>query len=1027
MASYQNNFIIGLGGAGGLSVAAFRRATVVRQVEYEAMTTSSPEVPEPARFEYLYIDSSVDQKRATSQWTAFGKDVSLPEDDYISIKSGRDTFVSAQNSPQVMGWLGEHKLIQPSQNSGLQQQEMDGAEQMRRFGRVLFALKASNISARVRDKISSLGNDITFHIFATLGGGTGSGSLIDLITLICKLCKDQAITHKVYLYLYVGGEKIPPTVNVGRFYENEYATLRDLNALMTNRYHPDMAAAIPPQKFLNITERPVNQIYVCSDMAPNRIGSGSIADQANFMAEACFDIIYSHVSGQLTGGPQRAFSGEDLFTDPENAAEDNGERSYRFAVLGTKRWCVPTDRIAELLQQLYQSLVLQYWLKGMGSSKDVQMRFDRSHVKHAPLLDLEEKMGTKNFTTAVNVDRYLTEKIRAVDAVFTKAQGSEFAPQTLLSLTNDVHTILERIAADFDDPEFLHTYDDDIKIDASTIAADFKVSLAMKREWRAGNQAWGLKDLRRCIKKFSQFVGDKRNACKSASIDPNQHGKMAERAGQWDKISLLSKLTPKVEQLLRAHQSEALGLVGNAVEALRQKVYARFYEALEKELSNMHYAINKCIEDMESKAITLEEGFTTVLNSLTNGANDTVYYDFDEENLRNVINFLRKDASAAYIEASMQEAETQCWAKVWHPTETTRYYSSDTNSTDHLPELYKKLQSDDCAWTLSRTLVENITSNEPEYKNVYHDSLYARLNERWSSKSETERKGEILNFTRKLCTSAGITPVAPLQNNEYAAPISALALGLPQDDVVGECRRLLLDTIGNNLGAKISSTADFSHYSSKSRSELRLLYCQYWMPARFLDVVASSLNQRFQKTLNNPSEIARKRLLYLINLDDAGIEESIEPNERPSLMKPLQFDKEFTKCVNMLTMLMVSRGSKSPAAVKQPHEDAAKKCFFIAEAVLQPADVVPAYVKYAWSQLRTPRPETSAHANGILKTRVSAMPEDERKEFLDAYDAETKKLADLKGPVDAEVLERQDFRKYIVKTYNENPYVAKKD
>ncbi len=1032
MSSFKNNFIIGLGGAGGLSVAAFRRATVVREKEYNAMT-SEPEGDEQVRFEYLYVDSSSDQQDNKPLWSAFGKSVRLSDNDYISIGSTPDTFVRAQNSPQVMPWLGDHTLIQNTAD-GVQRVEMRGAEQMRRFGRVLFALQAPAISAKIKEKIGNLSpktpsDNITFHVFATLGGGTGSGSLIDLITLICKLCKLQNISQKIYLYLYVGGAGVPTTSNVGRFYENEYTTLRDLNALMTNRYHPHMAAHVPCEEFLNITEEPVSMVYLCSDMAPVRIGQGSIGEQASFMAEACFDIIYSHFSG-LEGGLQRAFSGEDRLTS--HPAEDNNERSYRFAVLGTKRWCVPTDRIAELLQHLFQNIVLNRWLNGTDNAKEVQMRFDKSHVKYAPLLDLEEKMGTKNFITAANVDQYLTQKIKQIDAEFTKAQERDYAPDTLEYLTNKTLNLIEHIAADFDAPDFLHRFDDDIKVDAEAIASSFKRALAEKRQWRNGNQAWGLRDQQECINKLSQFIEGKRQECKKASIDISQQGRMTERSKEWEKISIISKHLPVVEKLLREHQSEALGLVGNAVEALRLRIYKRFYDILDKELSNMLHALKTCIERMKAEAKKHKNEYVTIYTSLTGSAkeaNHTIKYDFDSDNLKNIMDYLKGSASAAYIERAMQELETMCWARVWQPNETTQFYTSDTDCTNHLPELFSKLQEQDCAWRISRETVEDITRKEAEYKNVYHDSLYGRLHERWATKSTVDRKREIIGFLSTLCTSARITPVAPMVEDGNTAPINAMALGLPMHDTSGQYKDVIANTIKENLGAKVSSSGqDFAAYGMDSDSELRILYCQYWMPARFTDVVSSCLNSKFQDALNNKTGEEKKRLLYLTNLDDKGIQESLEPNERPSLMKPLASDREFQNCLEMLCMLPVSSQSKDCIAIKKDGPGVKDKHFYIAEKVNLPSGQTPEYQEYSWNQMRNPRPETSVHAHAMLRECVALMGDAERESFMKDVEAQITELSSKKaeGALDPEVRAMQTFRKYIEKKFNEISHVSPK-
>ncbi len=1033
--SYKNNFIIGLGGAGGRSLAAFRRATVVRKDEYKSMTEAPTD---KVRFEYLYIDSSTDQRDDKQQWTSFGKDVSLDRSDYISITDVGNTFDAARNSRQISPWLGDYTLIQNTRE-GATRQNLTGAEQMRRFGRALFALKAAEINSNLNAKIGKLAprdpnDNITFHIFATLGGGTGSGGLIDLVTLICSLCKDRA-KCMIFLYLYVGGEGMPSDCNVGYFYENEYATLRDLNALMTGHYHPHMAASVPNDAsacdvFLNVNDIPVGQVYICSDMAPVSIGNGSLADQASFMAETCFDIIYSHHTG-LGSNLQKAFSGEDRLTS--YPAED-GERSYRFAVLGTKRWCVPTERIAEALQLQFQHIVLKGWLEGTTDGKSAEMRFGKSEesAKHPPILNLDEKMQGQNFETRNRAERYLEEKVRAIADRFTQESQTAYDAGKLERLTTATCDILKQIAADSENEDALGVYNDDIGNDVENIVRDLNAALARKRQWRSSGKAWGLKDASECIRKFSDFL-EKRLGEPVPAIETNKLGNMGKREEQWRKVAFLTHLfTDKETSLLIMHQREAIGLVERAVtKTLREKAYRRFYERLDKELANMRTALGDCVRSLEHACEHAKAMCATVFSGLTQNStgadvNSAARFDFDTENLRKVMEYLDKNDSAHYVAPRMSALEKTCWDKIWSPGGATEYYATDPDAINRIPDLLARLRSEDCAWILSREMVEEITRKEAEYKDLYHDSLYDRLNQSWKGKDEYARRQEVISFIDTLCTSAAISPVDPWICDQNTAPIKALALGLPRNDSTG-LKDFIRDTIQNNIGNKVSSASQFSTYELDSKRDLRIIYCQYWMPARFTNVVSLSLQKRFHDTLANKNAEERRRKLYLCNMDDAGIDESLEPDKRPSLMKTLASDREFAMRVELLCLLKTSPGGKYPVAVKEQPTGADRKAFHVARAVNLPETEVPAYEEFSWTELRHPSNMATMLVDRVLRDRLATMDAAGRAAFREAYDRRIAEASDAKGPLAAEVKGMQNFKDFFLKVFNDIPYVPRKN
>lgn len=126
--------------------------------------------------------------------------------------------------------------------------------QRRRFGRMLIAnnmcgLPQNTFVGQVHSRVRALkeredSNDVTFHICAGLGGGTGSGSIVDAVTQVrneFQRTGDNRTSFKIQLYLYVPETiiQIPGGEDSNRFYQpNGYAALLELNAMSVGRYFP---------------------------------------------------------------------------------------------------------------------------------------------------------------------------------------------------------------------------------------------------------------------------------------------------------------------------------------------------------------------------------------------------------------------------------------------------------------------------------------------------------------------------------------------------------------------------------------------------------------------------------------------------------------------------------------------------------------------------------------------------------------------------------------------------------------------
>lgn len=235
-ASYcnTNHILIGLGGTGGKILRAFK----MRMFE---------EFPDDKEREkqsvaLLYVDSSKEMMpkdgKGRADFRVMGKDASFTNDEFLFIKGNDVSYIldHIDSFPSVKGIVKNASAVKSAiGNLG------EAAGQMRRAGRLLFASNAVAFTNAVKNAFArcatASGNesDLFIHIFAGLAGGTGSGSIIDAVVQTRKMFPDAIIS----VYAMVPEMNLPKAnMDQGRYYQNGYAALNELNALQAGRYVP---------------------------------------------------------------------------------------------------------------------------------------------------------------------------------------------------------------------------------------------------------------------------------------------------------------------------------------------------------------------------------------------------------------------------------------------------------------------------------------------------------------------------------------------------------------------------------------------------------------------------------------------------------------------------------------------------------------------------------------------------------------------------------------------------------------------
>lgn len=347
----ENHLIIGLGGTGGRVLAAFRKLMFER--------FNGDVKPKDMWVDYLYVDSSEQdlKMKDPAQWSVMGKDISLNADSVVRIPAAnlRDYVDNRSRYKYLAPWLGDSQdwkniINDPKIGEG-------AAGQKRRLGRLLFANGSTEFNKIVGTKARNLsynpnGNKITYHVVAGLAGGTGSGSVVDVVAQLRKQFPDQK-NNKIILYLLLPEEHPNPTwASTNNYQPNGYVALTELNAMDLGAFKPwNLSERDYDVQRLDL-ELPFYSAYLITDTNREDVRF----DVGKVIPSTIAELLYQKTVGVALSdrkiGEGGTESASHFFNDVEkgenpNYADYDSPHSYKFNGFGIKRLAIPEQEIKE--------------------------------------------------------------------------------------------------------------------------------------------------------------------------------------------------------------------------------------------------------------------------------------------------------------------------------------------------------------------------------------------------------------------------------------------------------------------------------------------------------------------------------------------------------------------------------------------------------------------------------------------------------------------------------------------------------
>lgn len=365
----ENHILIGLGGTGGKVLKAFRKRLYQ---EYSAEERAQLPIA------FLYVDSSIEMMKPDDKtWMVLGENAQFTESEFVNVKGiDLNAVLSNPNSyPGLRGIIGDAEVMRKTLG-----EVGAAAAQKRRAGRILFGSNIDKYKQGLMGQFQRL-NKITnatrtnIYIFTGLAGGTGSGSIIDVIAqtrMIPQFREELSQDGKKGTGIVVNAmvpELAPPgTCDAGRYHANGYAALQELNALLSGTFKPYDVSGQHERLDLEKVTKVADGLILYSNVNEHGYTVESLHELPQILADFTYSRIFLE-NNENTVEFLRAYSFEninDWRVEYYEKAKNKAIMPYRTKAVssfGFKRVIIPEDEIIE------------YFSFSFGRQALLQMRF----------------------------------------------------------------------------------------------------------------------------------------------------------------------------------------------------------------------------------------------------------------------------------------------------------------------------------------------------------------------------------------------------------------------------------------------------------------------------------------------------------------------------------------------------------------------------------------------------------------------------------------------------------------------------
>ena len=400
----SNHILVGLGGTGGKILRAFKMRM------FEEFPTAEERKKQPVAL--LYVDSTDEMMpkdgRPRPDFRVMGQDASFTNNEFLNIKAVDVEHILDHigNYPSVKGIVNNVAAVKSAIGSLGQ-----AAGQKRRAGRLLFAANAVGYVNSLRDayarceQVSGDSSRLNIHIFAGLCGGTGSGSVIDVVVQSRKAFPNA----KISVYAMIPEMNLPKSdMDQGRYYQNGYAALNELNALQSGRWNPqDVTGGGEARLYNDKVKGVADGLTVYSNVNENGLTINSLSELPKIVSDYLFArIFFISEEDEVNSDIIRAYNFENMdnfaleFDEAANADSDGRipvARTKKVNSFGIKRVMYPELR------------VLKHITYTVGESVLYQFKYNNWRENQGFVNEERNKDYRKEYLNADNLSKWMLD------------------------------------------------------------------------------------------------------------------------------------------------------------------------------------------------------------------------------------------------------------------------------------------------------------------------------------------------------------------------------------------------------------------------------------------------------------------------------------------------------------------------------------------------------------------------------------------------------------------------------------------
>lgn len=566
-----NHILVGLGGTGGKILRAFKMRM------FEEFPTAEERAKHAVSL--LYVDSTDEMMpkngRPRPDFRVMGQDASFTNEEFFYIKDVDVERIldNIENHPLLKGIVDNVSAVKSAIGSLGQ-----AAGQKRRAGRLLFAANAVGFNNSLRnanarcEKISGTGDELYVYIFAGLCGGTGSGSIVDSIIQTRKTFPNANIS----VFAMMPEMNLPSAgMDQGRYYQNGYAALNELNALQAGRFFPQDVTDNGPAHFYNDKVKGVaDGLTVYSNVNENGLTVNSFTELPKIVSDYIYARIFIVDCGDMKFRPVKdAFTYENMddfaqeYDEAANAGADGripAARTKKVNSFGIKRVMYPELRILKhITYTVGESVLYQFkynnWRENQGFVNEERNKDYR-----------REYLNADNLAAWMLDDRHLTleEKVLPSDADYPmfsdywhdKAIGYADEAKSASCPLNELDNIMAEFYASHFREEGVEAFFNGKVKAIPEMAKEIRhtIESTLFEKWKVGDVS--IVELQKVSKLLLERIGEKRSELEAQSKTAKEEyeafdADRKDNVAEWSRLGILQRMVGVGARRYADHQS----------------------------------------------------------------------------------------------------------------------------------------------------------------------------------------------------------------------------------------------------------------------------------------------------------------------------------------------------------------------------------------------------------------------------------------------------------------------------------------